>query len=100
MKSAPPIDHDEAEMLAIRALGFIARDGDRLGRFLSLTGLGPAELRARAGEPRMLAGVLEHLLGDETLLLVFATEEAVPPASVARACAQLAAACEPAPKRR
>ncbi len=92
-------DRDAAETLAIRALGFLARDGDRLGRFLSLTGIGPGELRGLASDPALLGGVLEHLLGDETLLLVFATEEAVPPADVALAHAALTAPRAGAPRR-
>lgn len=72
----------DAETLALRALTFLATDGERLGRFLSLTGIGPAELRRNAGERAMLAGVLEYLLQDETLLLVFAAEAGVPPDAI------------------
>jgi len=85
MRQKPVANQDAAEAVALQALGFLAGDGDRLSRFLALTGTGPAELRARAGDPVFLAGVLEHLLGDETLLLVFATEAAIPPATVAAA---------------
>lgn len=90
MKAANTPSRDEAETLAIRGLGFLARDADRLGRFLTLTGIGPSELRAKAGDPGLLAAVLEHLLSDETLLLVFATEDAVPPAAIAAAHRALA----------
>lgn len=64
-------DLEAAEGMAIAALAFLAEDATQLGHFLSLTGLGPAELRAEAGTPRMLAAVLEHMLGDEALLLTF-----------------------------
>lgn len=72
----------DAETLALRALTFLAADGERLGRFLSLTGIGPAELRKTASEAAMLAGVLEYLLQDETLLLVFASEAGLAPESI------------------
>lgn len=72
----------DAETLALRALTFLATDGERLGRFLSLTGIGPDELRRNAGERAMLAGLLEYLLQDETLLLVFATDVGVPPEAI------------------
>ena len=62
---------DRAELIGVSALLFLAGDTDRLVRFLTLTGLGPAELRAEARSPRILAAVLEHLLQDESLLLVF-----------------------------
>ncbi|MCB1519552.1 MAG: DUF3572 domain-containing protein [Hyphomicrobiaceae bacterium] len=77
-------DREAAETAALRGLGFLAGDPERLGRFLSLTGMGPAELRAGARDPAMLAGVLEYLLGDETLLLVFTSEAGIAPESIAQ----------------
>jgi hypothetical protein len=68
-----------AEQLAIAALGFIAADPERLGRFLAMTGIGPESIRDAAREPRFLAGVLEHVAGDEALLLAFAAENEVDP---------------------
>ncbi len=75
-------DLDAAERMGIAALGFLAEDASRLGHFLALTGLGPAELMAEAGSPRMLAAVLEHMLGDEALLLAFAANHGIAPDSV------------------
>ena len=40
---------EEAERIAIKALAFLAADAERLGRFLGTTGLGPQELREKAG---------------------------------------------------
>ncbi len=82
MSLQPNTEIPDAETLALRALSFLATDGERLGRFLSLTGIGPAELRRTAGDRAMLAGVLEYLLQDETLLLVFATEAGVQPEAI------------------
>lgn len=91
MKTRPGLraSKDEAEMLAISALGFLAGDTGRLGRFLALTGLGPDDLRRAAGEPAVLGAVLGHLMGDERLLLAFAEEAGHPPESIATAHAQL-----------
>src|SRR5499426_182779 len=74
-----------AEALAIAALGFIAAEPDRLGRFLAVTGIGPDSIRAAAREPRFLAGVLDHLAADEPLLLAFAAENAIDPGEVIKA---------------
>ena len=74
-----------AEQLAIAALGFIAREPERLGRFLAMTGLGPASIRDAAREPHFLAGVLDHLSADESLLVAFAAEHEVDPDAVMRA---------------
>jgi len=73
------MDLDTAETIAISALTFLAGDEQRLGRFLALTGLGPAELKAQAHTPRLLAAVLDHVLQDENLLLVFATSSRIAP---------------------
>ena len=76
---------EAAEMLAIQALGFIAEDNDRLAGFLAATGIPAEEIRAAAGAPDFLAGVLEHMLGDESLLIAFALTAGIDPAEVARA---------------
>jgi len=72
-------------MLAIQALGFIAEDPQRLGDFLAATGITAEQIRAVAGGPGFLVGVLEHMLGDESLLLAFAASAGIDPAEVARA---------------
>jgi hypothetical protein len=74
-----------AEHLAIAALGFIAAEPERLDRFLALTGIAPASIRAAAREPQFLVGVLDHLMGEERLLLAFAAENDVDPEAVMRA---------------
>jgi hypothetical protein len=83
------MDTDQAETIALTALGFLAEDGQRLGRFLALTGLGPAELKAEAGSARVLAAVLDHLLHDESLLLTFTANHGVAPETIAPAQALL-----------
>jgi hypothetical protein len=81
-KGAAP---EQAEAMAIAALAFLADDPDRLGTFLALSGLGPESLRAAAGEPQFLLGVLDHVVSDEKLLLDFAEHEAIDPFDVTRA---------------
>lgn len=81
---------EAAERLAIEALGFLAQDGERLGRFLSLTGLGPGDLRQAAATPGFLTGVLDHVLEDESLLLAFAANAGIEPGHVMRARSVLA----------
>jgi hypothetical protein len=81
---------DEAVALAISALTFIAQEPERLGRFLALTGIGPESLRSAAREPGFLLGVLDHVSGDETLVIAFAADRGVDPAAVSAARAALA----------
>ena len=65
------------------------RSRARLHRFLLATGLEPADLRARAGTPEHAVAVLEHLAGDELLLLVFAEARKIAPESIGHAVALL-----------
>ena len=74
-----------AAELAIAALTFIAEDPERLGRFIALTGIEPESLRSAATHPGFLLGVLDHVAGDETLLLAFAEFATLDPADVMRA---------------
>jgi hypothetical protein len=78
-----------AEALAIQAFSFIVADSDRLGRFLAASGLGPAGIREAAGGPMFLAGILDHMAGDEPLLLSFTAETGIAPKDVIAACAAL-----------
>jgi hypothetical protein len=71
-----------AEELAIAALGFIAAEPERLSRFLAVTGIEPQSIREAAREPQFLAGVLDHVAGDERLLLAFAAESEIDPSDV------------------
>jgi len=85
MKAPLRLRREAAEMLAIQALGFIAGDGERLLHFVNMTGITAGDIRAAAREPSFLAGVLEHMLAEESLLLAFAAEVGIDPAEVARA---------------
>ena len=87
MRSSPSTDRrrEAAESLAVEALGFLADDDTRLERFLSLSGLGPENLRAAASAPGFFAAVLDHVAGDETLLLAYAAHGGHAPTEVVRA---------------
>lgn len=82
---AAPGTAEAAEALALIAVQFLALEAERLWRFLDLTGTAPDALRARLGEPAFLAGVLDHLLGDERLLLDFTAWAGIDPGAVAAA---------------
>jgi hypothetical protein len=89
MKKPSGLPKDAAEALAIQALTYIASDGERLGRFLAATGIGPGEIRSASREPGFLAGVLEYLAGDEVLLMSFAAEAGFAPTDIGKALALL-----------
>ena len=83
------INRKIAENLAIQALGFMASDPERLGAFLAATGIGPEMIRKAAAEPSFLAGVLDHVCGNEALLVAVAEHAEVTPRDVEHAQAVL-----------
>ena len=85
MKSRSAQTREAAEILAIQALAYLADEPERLGGFLAASGLSGYDLRDAARQPDFLAGVLEHMLGDESLLIAFAQSAGLDPADVARA---------------
>lgn len=91
MRVAPP-DPAEAEEIAIAALAHIAEDGDRLSRFLAITGLDPGEIRHAAAQPGFLRAVLDHLAAHEPDYLAFAAAVGKAPARIEAARLLLASA--------
>ena len=92
MKRDPALTREQAEGLAIQALAFIADDGEQLGRFLAVTGIGPGEIRAAAREPGFLVGVLEYMVSDDRLIAAFAAENNLNPSDIDRSRVALAGA--------
>jgi hypothetical protein len=80
------------EALALTALAWTLTDPARAERLLALTGLDAGELRARAGEPALLAAALGFLEAHEPDLIACADAIGVAPAALVRARAALEAA--------
>ena len=73
---------DQAQMLALKALGFLANSEGALQRLMDQSGLDVGTLRARAGDHDMQASVLDFLLSDEELLAGFCDEDSTDPKAV------------------
>lgn len=56
----------EAETLALQALAFLAQSPDEIDRFLVASGISPPDLRERAGDPEILAAIMDFVLADDT----------------------------------
>ncbi len=80
---------ESAQTVALQALGWLAAQDGPFSAFLSLSGLDAAALRARAGDPDLLAAVMDFLLSDEALLIAFCRESGHPFDAPARARAAL-----------
>ena len=93
MSKMSQINHEDAQIIALKALAFLASDEERIKRFMSITGLMPQEIRAQAAEPAFLGGVLEHLRNDQSLLLMFAESANIIPALIDAASFRLSGPC-------
>ena len=76
---------NDAELVALRALGWALADERRADRFLALTGLTAATLRARIGEPALLADGLRFLEAHEPDLVACADFLELAPAELVEA---------------
>ncbi len=79
------VNRENAEILAINAVGFLAGDETRLQRFLALSGLDLAGVSENAANPEFLAAILDYILNDEPLLIAFAESQTIEPNFVERA---------------
>lgn len=81
--------NEDATGLALAALGWTVSDANRARRLLDMTGLTPADLRARAAEPAVLAAVLGFLEAYEPDLIACAEAIDTEPAALVAAHAKL-----------
>jgi Protein of unknown function (DUF3572) len=85
---------ENAEILALEGLGWLAGDGEAIARFLNLSGIDPADLRQAAGEPGTAVAVLDFLLADDALLVAFCEQARISPKQLPAARQALGGAFE------
>lgn len=79
------------EALALEALVWTLGDPERAERLMSLTGLDPSDLRARAGDADVLGAVLGFLEGHEPDLIACAAAIGSTPQTLVMARERLSA---------
>jgi hypothetical protein len=84
-----PETNRDAATLALDALVWTLGEPDRAQRLLDTTGLDAADLRARAGEPAVLAAVLGFLQAYQPDLLACAADLGTTPERLVAAQAEL-----------
>lgn len=63
-----------AEVLAIKALGWLAANEELLGVFMGASGATPDELRTKAGDPEFLGAVLDFITMDDAWVVEFCND--------------------------
>ena len=77
------------DMLALAALGWLLGEPARAQRYLDVTGLDPASLRAGLNDPAVLASALDFLGNHEPDLISAAEALAVTPEDLIHAAKEL-----------
>jgi hypothetical protein len=85
----PPPTPTDAVALALAALAATLGEPRRAQRFIDLTGIGTDELRRRAGEPTLLAGLIRFLEAHEPDLVAVSEELGVSPEVLVQARREL-----------
>lgn len=70
---------EQAQLVALQALSWIAADDDLFAPFVVQSGLTPAELRARAAEPEVHGAVMDFILAEDSRVIAFAESIALAP---------------------
>ena len=65
------MQQDIAEILALRALGWLAANDELLGVFLGSTGSSESDFRERASDPEFLGSVLDFLMMNDDWIVAF-----------------------------
>jgi hypothetical protein len=89
-RTRTPTDRNAAEAIGVEALTYLASDAHELEQFMATTGVTPLNLRDAAAEPHFLAGVLDHIMSNEPLLLACASNLGRHPEEIAAAALMLA----------
>ena len=76
---ATGISPDEAELLAIKALSYMADSEGTLDRFAAESGVSEGDIRQHIGERPFLIAVLDFLMANEALLVEFAEGQKIDP---------------------
>lgn len=76
---------EQAEILAIQVLGYLAGTEEELQRLMMTTGMDTAALKQSAQSRAGLAGVLDYICHDESILLGFCEAAKIQPDEPMRA---------------
>ncbi|MDM7969517.1 MAG: DUF3572 domain-containing protein [Paracoccaceae bacterium] len=64
-------EQEQAETLAIQALGWMAGNDEVLGQFMGASGASIDDLRAGAGDPAFLGALLDFLMLEDAWVIAF-----------------------------
>lgn len=78
-------DNTRAAETATAILGWLAGEPDMLQRFLTLSGVSPAQIRTAISDPGFLGGMIDFVMGHEPTLMAFCDATGTKPEDVVAA---------------
>ena len=69
---------EQAEIIAIQALGWLVGEEDMMGVFLASTGTDVNNLKQSVGDPAFLIAVLDFLMQDDSHVVRFCDAQSLP----------------------
>ena len=76
---------ESAEIIALRALGWLVSQPDELGGFLNASGAAPGDLAGLARDPQFLAALIDYLLETDDRVLACTADLGLPPTALGEA---------------
>jgi hypothetical protein len=76
--SPEKMQQESAQILALQALAWLVADDELLSAFLSATGAGLGDLRARAGDVDFQGAILDFLMMDDQRVIAFCDQHTLP----------------------
>lgn len=70
-KESGKVGRETAETIGAQALAWLAGEPERISAFLSLSGMAPQELMARAAEPALLGAILDFVMTEDHMVIAF-----------------------------
>jgi hypothetical protein len=71
-------EQEQAETVAIQALGWMAGNDEVLGQFMGASGASIDDLRAGAGDPAFLGALLDFLMLEDAWVIAFCDAAGLP----------------------
>ena len=78
-KAPPRMTDDVAEAVALQAIAYLMADDELMAGFLAASGCATDELKRRLKDRGFLAGALDYLLSDDSVVIAFARQIDVAP---------------------
>ncbi len=79
------MNREHAEIVGIKALGWLVAEEDLIGQFLNMSGSSVDDMRNRAQDPEFLGYVLDFLMLSDETVIAFCETASLPPDTLMQA---------------